>query len=158
MVTALFTFVSKWIDLFDRAWPLPAWFGFARGRALPWAAPLRHALPFHECGRGGTGRRATLRSLWAKARGSSSLLDRTSMETNAIRGIACFHAQLYEIAGLFVFRPCSQKVVSHDLWLTRRPSRPTCGSGLRDLCRLPDPDCAEAHDGLFGRNLDGAAD
>ena len=29
------------------------------------------------CGRGGTGRRATLRSLWAKARGSSSLLDRT---------------------------------------------------------------------------------
>lgn len=32
---------------------------------------------FHGCGRGGTGRRATLRSLWAKARGSSSLLDRT---------------------------------------------------------------------------------
>ena len=29
------------------------------------------------CGRGGTGRRATLRSLWANARGSSSLLDRT---------------------------------------------------------------------------------
>jgi hypothetical protein len=29
------------------------------------------------CGRGGTGRRATLRSLWAKARGSSSLLGRT---------------------------------------------------------------------------------
>ena len=28
-------------------------------------------------GRGGIGRRATLRSLWAKARGSSSLLDRT---------------------------------------------------------------------------------
>ena len=32
---------------------------------------------FHGCGRGGTGRRATLRSLWAKARGSSSLLGRT---------------------------------------------------------------------------------
>ena len=30
-----------------------------------------------ECGRGGTGRRATLRSLWANARGSSSLLART---------------------------------------------------------------------------------
>ncbi len=30
------------------------------------------------CGHGGIGRRATLRSLWAKARGSSSLLDRTS--------------------------------------------------------------------------------
>ncbi len=29
------------------------------------------------CGRGGTGRRATLRSLWPKGRGSSSLLDRT---------------------------------------------------------------------------------
>ena len=31
------------------------------------------------CGRGGTGRRATLRSLWANARGSSSLLDRTKL-------------------------------------------------------------------------------
>ena len=30
------------------------------------------------CGRGGTGRRATLRSLWPKGRGSSSLLDRTN--------------------------------------------------------------------------------
>src|SRR6202521_2132408 len=30
------------------------------------------------CGRGGTGRRAALRSLWGKLRGSSSLLDRTS--------------------------------------------------------------------------------
>ena len=29
------------------------------------------------CGRGGIGRRATLRSLWPKGRGSSSLLDRT---------------------------------------------------------------------------------
>ena len=33
--------------------------------------------PCRFCGRGGTGRRASLRSLWAKARGSSSLLDRT---------------------------------------------------------------------------------
>src|SRR3712207_7334053 len=32
------------------------------------------------CGRGGTGRRAALRSLWPKGRGSSSLLDRTSIE------------------------------------------------------------------------------
>ena len=30
------------------------------------------------CGRGGTGRRATLRSLWPQGRGSSSLLDRTN--------------------------------------------------------------------------------
>src|SRR4051794_23203883 len=30
------------------------------------------------CGRGGTGRRAALRSLWPKGRGSSSLLDRTT--------------------------------------------------------------------------------
>ena len=43
----------------------------------PGQRPLFGALLFHECGRGGTGRRATLRSLWAKARGSSSLLDRT---------------------------------------------------------------------------------
>ncbi len=35
--------------------------------------------PWRLCGRGGTGRRATLRSLWAKARGSSSLLDRTKL-------------------------------------------------------------------------------
>ena len=33
--------------------------------------------PIMMCGRGGTGRRATLRSLWPKGRGSSSLLDRT---------------------------------------------------------------------------------
>jgi hypothetical protein len=35
-------------------------------------------LPVWACGHGGIGRRATLRSLWAKARGSSSLLGRTS--------------------------------------------------------------------------------
>src|SRR5438876_10441804 len=40
--------------------PIPKW-GFA-----------------HPCGRGGIGRRAALRSLWRKLRGSSSLLDRTS--------------------------------------------------------------------------------
>ena len=34
------------------------------------------------CGRGGTGRRATLRSLWPKGRGSSSLLDRTITSLN----------------------------------------------------------------------------
>ena len=45
------------------------------GPAAPHIANAR--LPFRFCGRGGTGRRATLRSLWAKARGSSSLLDRT---------------------------------------------------------------------------------
>src|SRR5271170_1448275 len=35
-----------------------------------------HPLP---CGRGGIGRRAALRSLWGKLRGSSSLLDRTKL-------------------------------------------------------------------------------
>ena len=32
---------------------------------------------FFKCGCGGTGRRAALRSLWDKTRGSSSLLSRT---------------------------------------------------------------------------------
>src|SRR5437763_6453996 len=36
---------------------------------------------FMTCGRGGTGRRAALRSLWPKGRGSSSLLDRTSIQS-----------------------------------------------------------------------------
>ena len=44
-------------------------------------APACHAGPraggSQMCGRGGTGRRAALRSLWPKGRGSSSLLDRT---------------------------------------------------------------------------------
>ena len=44
------------------------------------------------CGRGGTGRRAALRSLWPKGRGSSSLLDRTSMQSRAVSGIARLHA------------------------------------------------------------------
>ena len=49
----------------------------ASGALLPRAVHL--VLPTSpECGRGGTGRRATLRSLWANARGSSSLLDRTN--------------------------------------------------------------------------------
>ena len=41
------------------------------------------------CGRGGTGRRAALRSLWGKTRGSSSLLDRTILRpAGLIRGSA----------------------------------------------------------------------
>src|ERR1700748_473721 len=36
------------------------------------------------CGRGGIGRRAALRSLWGKLRGSSSLLDRTSRSTQPL--------------------------------------------------------------------------
>src|SRR5690242_9152819 len=36
------------------------------------------------CGRGGTGRRAALRSLWPKGRGSSSLLDRTSTRSRVL--------------------------------------------------------------------------
>ena len=47
---------------------------FARRPLLPGAGPVRTIMM---CGRGGTGRRATLRSLWPKGRGSSSLLDRT---------------------------------------------------------------------------------
>ena len=35
-----------------------------------------------KCGRGGIGRRAALRSLWANPRGSSSLLGRTILLTN----------------------------------------------------------------------------
>ncbi len=41
-----------------------------------------------ECGRGGTGRRATLRSLWANARGSSSLLDRTKHSNSKLNNAA----------------------------------------------------------------------
>src|SRR5688500_20275323 len=37
------------------------------------------------CGRGGTGRRAALRSLWPKGRGSSSLLDRTKQRRQGNR-------------------------------------------------------------------------
>ena len=48
----------------------------ARGAHLP---ARGHQRPIGAmCGRGGTGRRATLRSLWPKGRGSSSLLDRTT--------------------------------------------------------------------------------
>lgn len=39
--------------------------------------------PISMCGRGGTGRRAALRSLWPKGRGSSSLLDRTTQSWGA---------------------------------------------------------------------------
>jgi hypothetical protein len=38
----------------------------------------RPALPSHESGRGGIGRRAALRSLWGKTRGGSIPLDRTT--------------------------------------------------------------------------------
>src|SRR4051794_7144886 len=57
--------------------------GIARLRSLCYgprlasAGGLSHAGLFMTCGRGGTGRRAALRSLWPKGRGSSSLLDRT---------------------------------------------------------------------------------
>ena len=46
---------------------------------------LRHSQQLSQgfCGRGGTGRRAALRSLWALARGSSSLLDRTNLMRSA---------------------------------------------------------------------------
>src|SRR5207248_1222631 len=47
--------------------------GFAKRSPLCW--PRSVGPP--ACGRGGIGRRAALRSLWGKLRGSSSLLDRT---------------------------------------------------------------------------------
>ena len=55
--------------------PLPAPERFARGVRLPAAGRSRR---YDTCGRGGTGRRAALRWLWPKGRGSSSLLDRTN--------------------------------------------------------------------------------
>ena len=54
--------------------PAPAPDVALRHRAFP-AIGAAFAIP---CGRGGTGRRAALRALWARARGSSSLLDRTT--------------------------------------------------------------------------------
>ena len=69
------------------------------------------------CGRGGTGRRATLRSLWPKGRGSSSLLDRTiqSCRTSKIgsdvepprKGAPCRGET-----------PVSAIDVKHDLWVS----------------------------------------
>src|SRR5436190_15705983 len=47
---------------------MPKWGVLWRREAAPSATT---------CGRGGIGRRAALRSLWGKLRGSSSLLDRT---------------------------------------------------------------------------------
>ena len=55
--------------------PLRTGAAFARGTRLPTPRPPG---PYSMCGRGGTGRRAALRSLWPKGRGSSSLLDRTN--------------------------------------------------------------------------------
>src|SRR4051812_40586032 len=49
-------------------------------RVLPFsgcACGIDPLYPATTCGRGGIGRRAALRSLWANPRGSSSLLDRT---------------------------------------------------------------------------------
>ncbi len=55
---------------------------FAKGFTNLWST---------RCGRGGTGRRATLRSLWANARGSSSLLDRTKQSSK------CYNYVFFEI-------------------------------------------------------------
>ena len=88
--------------------------------AAPYRGQRQPALPFHECGRGGTGRRATLRSLWAKARGSSSLLDRTSTKSRSIRVLINF---VLISLKLVAFR----KVVWHDFMVNAgfaRQSRP----------------------------------
>ena len=62
--------------------PLRAGMPVASGPPLPRGVHQHTSLT--ECGRGGTGRRATLRSLWPKGRGSSSLLDRTKQSISPI--------------------------------------------------------------------------
>jgi hypothetical protein len=47
------------------------------GCAAKWALLMARSYLLGQCGHGGIGRRATLRSLWPKGRGSSSLLGRT---------------------------------------------------------------------------------
>src|SRR5688500_3525867 len=118
--------------------------------AAPYRGQRQPALPFHECGRGGTGRRATLRSLWAKARGSSSLLDRTSLQTNAIRGIACLQAQASA-------KPKLQKSSGTTLWLMRARDASTGASriGHCDLGSFNDPDRTKTHNGFVGTDLGG---
>src|SRR5262245_11146288 len=97
MVSGLFTFVPKWTD--QSSGKARCQHEYALLEAAPYRGQRQPALLFHECGRGGTGRRATLRSLWAKARGSSSLLDRTSMKFRSIRGIDRFHAHPFVKSG-----------------------------------------------------------
>src|SRR6476661_10281778 len=75
MVNSALTIVPFWTGFLGNWSPLRASGAFARGRALP--VPADVAGHLMTCGRGGTGRRAALRSLWPKGRGSSSLLDRT---------------------------------------------------------------------------------
>ena len=60
---------------------LPMRRAFWYAGALP---PRNHFGSVDMCGRGGTGRRAALRSLWEKSRGSSSLLDRTNTPSDEI--------------------------------------------------------------------------
>ena len=87
------------------------------------------------CGRGGTGRRATLRSLWANARGSSSLLDRTKQSLSLTN---------------FYLSPCRR--VKNRAVLRRF----TCGgaaSAVRD-CGEKRPDHQKIGNGLWRRNTD----
>src|SRR5689334_24129615 len=72
---------------------------FARGAALPVPAAIQSAGFFMTCGRGGTGRRAALRSLWPKGRGSSSLLDRTIENPSQSGGLAEFSIGASWLAG-----------------------------------------------------------
>ena len=97
---------SKMERLPKRLTPLPARMGFASGRRLPRAAGRMSRCFFHECGRGGTGRRATLRSLWAKARGSSSLLDRTR---KAVKSRAFPDCPQGTVRRLFSRGPCPNR-------------------------------------------------
>ncbi len=59
----------------------------SRKSRLRWLCPVANGADqlSSACGHGGIGRRATLRSLWAKARGSSSLLGRTRQSRPILR-------------------------------------------------------------------------
>ena len=50
----------------------------AKRKTLHFSLPIQYKRPNLSRGRGGIGRRAALRSLWGKTRGSSSLLGRTN--------------------------------------------------------------------------------
>src|SRR5262249_60338294 len=75
------------------------------------------------CGRGGTGRRASLRCLWEKSRGGSSPLDRTIVSfLGSLRlpagslSIARSQAQWYRLALEHESRPTRYAtILSHDL-------------------------------------------
>ena len=114
----------------------------------PRADLLHPYLPVTDiCGRGGIGRRAALRALWGKTRGSSNLLDRTKSD------LPPFHPLLLprraptdritdqSLAGVRTRCTANQGRVSgcagveSCLHLKPRPAWPTCCCGCRYLRR-----------------------